>query len=275
MLPGVLHFAVADVRGQIVEVPSEDPTVLVTYDLRATPPDLVVLQHVATAAAVLLVQQGSRREHRRRLGAELLAALIDSGLSEHELSEQLDRANLAPESSVLVAIRGGSEPGESHLHLTLDRRTIPHLLLRRADVLYALVADTSQTILTIRRRLGPQALIGVSDPLISASRAAAAAREAAWAMRDAAATADNLCRYAEATSLTVLRDATEAQLLVDRQAAHISMSSTWPGPSPRRGRRVRRNAPHPCPVRGNSCAAPDTRAGSPLCRRRDAAECSR
>lgn len=216
ILPGVLHLNTAGLRGQIVEVPNEDPTVLVTYDWLATPPDLVVLQHVATAAAVLLVQQGSRREHRRRLGAELLANLIDSKLAEHELTNQIVRADLAPERSVLVAVNGGSATGERHLHLSLDRRNIPHLLLRRGGVLYALLPDTPQSIAVLRGRLGPEALIGISDPLMTAHRAASSAREANWAMRDAANNAERLCRYADAMLLSVLRDADEAQLVVDR-----------------------------------------------------------
>ena len=70
--------------------------------------------------------------------------------------------------------------------------------------------------MVLRRRLGPGALIGISDPLLSASRAPAAVREANWALRDALNTTDNVSRYAEATLLSILRDADEAQLVVDR-----------------------------------------------------------
>ncbi|TGD84547.1 PucR family transcriptional regulator [Mycolicibacterium sp. CH28] len=216
VLPGVLHLDAEGVRGQIVEVPDEDPTVLVTYDFRSAPPDLVLLQHVATAAAVLLVQQDIRREHRRRLGAESLANLLDLRLGEHELSRQLHEAGLPPERAVLVAIHGGSTAGERHLHLSLDRHRIPNLLLRRAGLLYALVPSTPQTIAVLQRRLGPEALFGISDPLVSASRAPAAVREANWAVRDAQNAADHVSRYADATLLSVLRDADEAQLVVDR-----------------------------------------------------------
>jgi purine catabolism regulator len=216
MIPGVLHLDADGVRGQIVEVPEQDPTVLVTYDLRGAPPDLVLLQHVATAASVLLVQQGIRREHRRRLGAETLSNLLDLRLGEHELSHQLERAGLPPERSVLVAVDGGSNTGERHLHLSLDRYRIPNLLLRRAGLLYALLPANPQPITVLRRRLGTDALIGISDPLVSASRAPAAAREANWAVRDAANAVDKVSRYADAALLSMLRDADEAQLVVDR-----------------------------------------------------------
>ncbi len=216
MIPGVLHLDADGIRGQIVEVPDEDPTVLVTYGFRGAPPDLVLLQHVATAAAVLLVQQGIRREHRRRLGAETLAHLLDQRLSEDELIRQLERAALPANRTVLVAVQGGSTTGERHLHLSLARHNVPNLLLRRASLLYALLPATAQSIMVLRRRLGPGALIGISDPLSSASRAPAAVREANWALRGALNSTDNVSRYADATLLSILRDADEAQLVVDR-----------------------------------------------------------
>jgi purine catabolism regulator len=216
MLPGVLHLDADGFRGQIVEVPDPDPTVLVTYDFRGAPPDLVVLQHVATAAGVLLVQQGIRREHRRRRGAETLANLIDLRLGERELARQLDEAGLPAERCVLVAVQGGSSTGERDLHLSLDRHRTSHLLLRRAGLLYALLPAGPQPVAVLRRRLGPDALIGISDPLVAAGRAPAAVREANWAVRDAANMAERQCHYADATLLSVLRDADEAQLVVDR-----------------------------------------------------------
>ncbi len=216
MLPGVLHLDADGFRGQIVEVPDPDPTVLVTYDFRGAAPDLVVLQHVATAAGVLLVQQGIRREHRRRLGAETLANVIDLRLGERELSRQLDEAGLPAERCVLVAAQGGSSTGERDLHLSLDRHRIPHLLLRRAGLLYALLPAGPQALAVLRRRLGPDALLGISDPLVATGRAPAAVREANWAVRDAANMAERQCHYADATLLSVLRDADEAQLVVDR-----------------------------------------------------------
>ena len=68
----------------------------------------------------------------------------------------------------------------------------------------------------LHRRLGPDAAVGVSDPLGSPARAAAAVREANWAVRDAANAPSRLSRYADVTLLSVLRDTEEAQVVVDR-----------------------------------------------------------
>jgi purine catabolism regulator len=215
-LPGVVHLDIDGARAQLVEVPDEDPTVLVTYGFRAAPPDIVLLAHIATAAALLLAQQGIRREHQRRIGGELLAHLVDGRLDNDEGHRQLADRGLSADRCVLLAVDGGSPSGEQYVHLSLDRRTIPNLLLRRAGRLYALVPQGEEAIDVLHRRLGEAALIGVSDPLGSPGRAAAALREANWAVRDAVNSSDGVSHYAQAMLFSVLRDVDEAQLLVDR-----------------------------------------------------------
>jgi purine catabolism regulator len=215
-LPGVAHLDVAGERAQLVEVPDEEPTVLITYGFRAAPPDIVLLQHVATAAALLLAQQGIRREHQRRVGGELLAHLVDGRLDDAEAAGQLAERGLAAQRCVVLAADGGSSSGERYVHLSLDRRHIPNLLLRRSGLLYALVPATGDATAVIQRRLGRGSVIGVSDPLGFPGRAAAAVREAHWAVRDAVNSPSSISHYAEVMHFSVLRDADEAQLLVDR-----------------------------------------------------------
>jgi len=215
-LPGVVHLEVAGTRAQVVEVPDEEPTVLLTYAHRAAAPDIALLQHIATAAAVLLAQRGIRREHERRIGGELLAHLLDNRLDEDDALRQLSERNLVADDCVLVAARGGSETGEQHVHLSLDRRRIPNLLLKRSSLLYALLPASEDAISVLHRRLGPDTAIGISDPLSSPARAAAAVREANWAVRDAANAPSRLSKYADVTLLSVLRDTEEAQVVVDR-----------------------------------------------------------
>lgn len=215
-IPGVIHLEVDGLRGQIVEVPDEEPTVLMTYAFRAAPPDIVLLQHIATAAAVLLAQQGIRREHERRIGGELLAALMDRRLGQDEAHEQLAERGLIPADCVLVASHGGDKNDERLVHLSLHRRSIPNLLLRRSGLLYALLPSTRDAIQVFHRRLGSRARVGVSNVLHTTGRTPDAVREANWAVRDAAHAPGNLSRYANATLLSILRDTEEARVVVDR-----------------------------------------------------------
>jgi purine catabolism regulator len=215
-VPGVLHVSTGDQRALVVEVPDEEPTVLVAYGFRASPPDVVQLQHLASAMAVLLAQQNVRREHDRRIGAELLASLCDGRLAGSESDRVLTDRGLRPAGTALIAISGGSQSAERHLHVSLGRRQVPHLLLRRGPVLYALVAAGDDPLAALRLRVGAAAAIGVSDPLAHPRRGPAAVREATWAMRAAESTPDRTARYGDVTMLSVLRDTEEAQVVVDR-----------------------------------------------------------
>jgi purine catabolism regulator len=215
-VPGVLHVAAGDERALAVEVPDEEPTVLVAYGFRASPPDVVQLQHLASAMAVLLAQQNVRREHDRRIGAELLASLCDGRSTGSESARVLTDRGLRPPNCVLIAVSGGSTSAERHLHVSLGRRQVAHLLLRRGPVLYALVPGGDGPLSALRHRVGPGAAIGVSDPLGHPRRGPAAVREATWAMRAADSTPDRTARYGDVTLLSVLRDTEEAQIVVDR-----------------------------------------------------------
>lgn len=215
-VPGVLHVAAGDERALTVEVPDEEPTVLVAFGFRSSPPDVVQLQHLASAMAVLLAQQNVRREHDRRIGSETLASLCDGRFTGPESAGVLTDRNLRPGTSVLVAVSGGSTSAERHLHVSLGRRHVPHLLLRRGPVLYALIPAGDGPIAALRHRIGPTAAIGVSDPLGHPRRGPAALREATWAMRAADSTPERTARYGDVTMLSVLRDTEEAQVVVDR-----------------------------------------------------------
>jgi purine catabolism regulator len=115
-----------------------------------------------------------------------------------------------------VAAGGVLPAGERQLHLNLGRRAVPHLLLRRGDLLYALMPITDQSLAALRQRLGGQAWVGVSDPLARSGRAPTAVREATWAARVAQTAPDRIARFADAIMFSALRDTDEAQVVVDR-----------------------------------------------------------
>jgi PucR family transcriptional regulator, purine catabolism regulatory protein len=215
-VPGVLHIAAASQRALVVEVPDDEPTVLVAYELGSAPGDFVQLQHLASAVAVLMAQQNVRREHDRRIGAEIMAQLFDGRLSAREADHELADRSLDLTTCCIVAACGVSVTGERLLHLSLGRRDVPHLLLRRASVLYALMPVTDAALAVVAHRLGSQTTLGISDPLLRPGRAPAAVREATWAVRAAEHSSDRTARFADATMLSVLRDTEEAQVVVDR-----------------------------------------------------------
>src|SRR6478609_876382 len=104
-IPGVLHVSAGTERALVVEVPDEEPTVLATYAFRGPTTDLVHLQHLASAVAVLLAQQNARRERERRLGAEVMGQLCDGRMSDREGDRELGERGLDPASWRPMACR--------------------------------------------------------------------------------------------------------------------------------------------------------------------------
>jgi DNA-binding PucR family transcriptional regulator len=93
---------------------------------------------------------------------------------------------------------------------------VPHLLLRRDDLLCALMPVNDRVLQALTSRLGGQATLGISGPLARPSRAPSAVREATWAVRAAVTTSSRTARFADATMLSVLRDPEEARVVLDR-----------------------------------------------------------
>lgn len=214
-IPGVLHVSTGSDRALVVEVPDEEPTVLATYAFRGPSTDMVHLQHLASAVAVLLAQQNARREHERRIGAEVMGQLCDGRMSDREGDRELGERGLNATTCCVVAADGVSAASERQLHLGLGRRSVPHLLLRRAKLLYALMPVTERALDILGQRLG-SATLGISEPLSRPSRAPNAVREATWAVRVAVSTSSRTARFADATMFSVLRDPEEARVVVER-----------------------------------------------------------
>jgi purine catabolism regulator len=216
-IPGVLRIgAGGDSVALAVEVPAEEPTLLVVLDMQPGWVDAALLQHVATAAAVEIASWSMRRGYERRMGAELLSQLLDDQLDAGPAELRFTATGLAAADSVLLAVRGPGPDWERELHLGLSRRGLPYLLLSRGDVLYAVLPDRPAALEVLRRRAGPEAAIGISVPLGGVRRLAAARREADWALTVAETAPGRLARYGDQVSLALLRDLDEARVVVDR-----------------------------------------------------------
>ena len=216
-VPGILRLGGdAEPAAVAVDVPFPEPTLLVAVGLAGTSPELALLQHAATAAAVELSSETVRLEHERRVGAELLAHLIDARLDATTAQQHLDDAGLDRGDLLLAVVRGGEEDAQRGLHTSLARRGIRHLLLRRAGLLYVVFPETSTAIAVMRHRLGQQTRIGVSARVADPTRVPAACREGLWALATADDAPDHLAHYGGQAPLVGLRDPEEAQSLVER-----------------------------------------------------------
>lgn len=198
-----------------VEVPYEEPTLLVAEQSDGDAFDLALLQHAATATAVEVAHASLRQDHQRQIGTGLLVQLLDSRLDAASAEEQLAAHGITPQRARLLATSGSDNESQRRLHIGLRRCGLRHLLLRRGPVFFVLADADPDTVAAIRARL-PEARIGVSNILGTAMRAPEAAREAIWALGTAAERQAGFAHYGEASPLAALRDPAEAQALVDR-----------------------------------------------------------
>jgi purine catabolism regulator len=197
-MPAVLRLSAGPKPVVALFVPASRPAALVAVARSEQPPDLSVLRHITTVAALEVQKLTADYERRRRLGAELLAGLIDSRMTADSATHLLAERGLAEEPRVLAACSGDGGAGElSDLHLRLEDRGIPHLLLRRTPVLTALLPDTPEVVEAFREEIDPAFPTGLSDPVGSVSRVPDAYREAQWALQDAKATGKPVARYGE------------------------------------------------------------------------------
>ncbi|MGW3263987.1 PucR family transcriptional regulator [Streptomyces sp. NPDC001056] len=216
-MPGVVHLPLpGGARALMVEIPAAEPTVLVAVDLPTPASDTSLLHHLATVAALEVARHSMTMEHRRRIGAELLAHMLDARTDEATAERELADFGLEPSGCVLVAVRRGDWAGQRDLHLMLERHCIPWLLLSRAPLLYALLPDEDDALAAVRRKLGDSAVFGISDPLGTTRRIPAAQREAMWALTVAASRPDRSARYGDDHGYTVLRGVDEARRQVER-----------------------------------------------------------
>ncbi len=160
----------------------------------------------------------SQRERHRRQDAELLAQLLDphrgwrlaSGAAGADEPERPDLA-----ASVMVVLRATKPGAEDRLHRACSRAHIASLLLRRDDLLYAIIPAAAAAGL-VAQAAASDGCAGVSDVVGAAERTPDAAQEALWALGIAEANNAELVRYGEGARLLMPRSPAEARSLVDQ-----------------------------------------------------------
>ena len=205
-----------------MHVPTRRPTALVAMHTDDQTPDLALLQHAANIAALDVERVTAEREHERRLGSELLAAMLERRLEPASAQQQLDEHGISAASACLVSF-GPSPSGadEGNLHHELAQRGVPHLILWDPNRCLLAVPDGAAALSALRTAVGAEVPLGVSDPLRRPDRAPDAAREAGWAQTAAQNLAQPLVHYGESTPLFLPRTLGEAEIAVERVLAPI------------------------------------------------------
>lgn len=220
-IPGLLRLTQdgspgGEVCAVAVAIPGEQLTALIADPAGGELPSTSVLQHVAVAGAVQLAQIVSRRQRERRLGGDLLERLLDPSPVRSLSTAGNPASGLDLASCVLALLRLSESAAEDAFHRVCVRARIPVLLLRRGDLLYAILPEPGLATFLPTRLAEFGCSAGVSDLIRAADRMPAAADEAAWALGIAELDQTPLVRYGDRHGLMMPRTPAEAQMLVDQ-----------------------------------------------------------
>ena len=198
-------------------VPAERLTALVAVHADERMPDLALLQHAANITAVEVERTNTARERGLRLGSALLAAMVERGIEPASAAQRLWEHGIAADTAVLVAFRPVA-PGANQrdLHHELAQRQVPNLVLWSSQRCLVAMPDTDAAQVALRRALGPNVVLGISDPLRRADRAPDARREAGWALAAGRNLRRAQVRYGESAPLFLPRTLGEAEMVADR-----------------------------------------------------------
>jgi len=202
-----------------VAVPGEYPAALVVEPVDGELPSPVLLQHLAVGGALELARLTEAQEGQRRLGADVLARLLDRRLDPQTAQGQLADLGLDVAASVVIATQAAAGDGTA-LHRRLSGARIPHAQVHRDRVTYLLVPSSAVDAALASHPVA-QAGAGVSDRIAAPGRVADAAQEARWALAVAAAGGYRAMHYGDESITLPPRTPAEARVLVSRILAPL------------------------------------------------------
>ncbi|MGZ4508344.1 MAG: PucR family transcriptional regulator [Blastococcus sp.] len=178
-------------------LPAPRPSFLVARPLSGGSVDVGLLQHVAAVVATQRAAAVAGRERARRVGASLLAQLVDGRIDPVAAHEQLGERGLAGALLVVSACSGDeADPDLTGLHHVLDDAGFGHLLLTRAHITYALTS-VGEPVDLLTAAVPATGRVGVSEPFTAVTAAPEAHRQARWSLHVAQVRQARFARYGE------------------------------------------------------------------------------
>jgi PucR family transcriptional regulator, purine catabolism regulatory protein len=197
-LPAILHLELDRRVGLAVPVPARRPAALLASRFTEHQPELSVLQHASTVAALELEKLASSRDALARAGAELFRELLAGRQEAAQARVRLGAAGLGETDLVVGASRHDSAR-TAGVHQELFASGLPHLVDadREDGIVLALVPDRRHALEALLAALPPGCCLGVSAGVDGQDRVAAAAREARWALGRGRPGGTRIVRYRE------------------------------------------------------------------------------
>ena len=214
-LPGFLRLPVGESSVLVLPVGPEARAAMVAEPIPGARLDLVVLQHVATIAAIDVERIQAAAVRRRASGARLFRQLVDGTVDTETAAARLASIGLGDRPWRVVSWAAADGLTAEDVQMRLGSVGAPHLLLTTERGVLGLVADELLGDDVWGFADDPQARIGLSQAVQAIGRIGDAVREARWAMESAGTTGANVVTYGAQGPLFLPRTVAEGEALVD------------------------------------------------------------
>lgn len=213
-LPGFLRLSAEGRSALVLPVDAERQVAMLAEHMVGAEVDLVVLQHVATIAALEVERRKAAAVRRRASGGRLFQQLIEASIDTETAAGRLAAAGLGERPWRVVSWSSGSGLTAEDLAMCLAAAGVPNLLLSRADAHLTLVTDGTLAADMCGYASDPGTRIGVSQPVQAVGRVADAVREARWAMETARTSDLSVVEYGEQGPMFLPRTVSEGEAVV-------------------------------------------------------------
>lgn len=214
-LPGFLRLSVEGGSALVLPVDVEGRVAMLAEPVPGAKVDLVVLQHVATIAALEVERRGAAADRRRASGGRLFQQLIEASVDSETAVSRLAAAGLGERPWRVLSWECESGLAAEELGRDLTGAGVPHLLLTHADEHLTLVADSAVADDMWGYAGASGMRIGLSQPVQTVGRVADAVREARWAMETSRTSEVSVVVYGEQGPLFLPRTVAEGEAVVD------------------------------------------------------------
>jgi purine catabolism regulator len=215
-LPTFIRLTVSDESILVLPIEAGERAVLVVEPLVAGAPlDLVVLQHVATIAALEVERRAAAALRRRETGARLLAQLVDGAIDLETAEARLSGMGLARRPWRALCITGDAPVTAEGVQVRLGAADVPHLVAQRQDEILVLLPAEHGTPDLFGYGQDPAVRAGVSQPVHTLKGVGDAARQARWAMEAARSEGRSVVVYGDQSPTFMPRTVAEGEAVVD------------------------------------------------------------
>lgn len=212
-IPGSLRISVNGVSALGIPLDDGSRAMLLAVPAAADP-DLMILQHVATIAALEVDRRSIAQVRRRENGARFFQQLLDGSVDTDTAAGRLTALNLGHRPWRVVCVGSDSPNFDDDLQLHLIRARVPHLQTVRGEEQLILVGDEAIQDEIAGFAADSRVLVGLSRPVHIIRRLSDAAREARWALEAARSKRQPLAEYGEDTPLFLPRTVAEGEAVV-------------------------------------------------------------